>query len=528
MDGFVLFHPAKGVGAMIALLALLGSSGCDASPQAGPEIQPGFAGSFYTSDTAALRREVNGYINAATAVDGLDAWAFISPHAGYVYSGPIAGHAYRQILAMKPTRVVVVAFTHRPFRNDGTLRNKAIATTTAGAFKTPLGDLPVDLAEVGALLKEYPFITDDRALFDGEHSLEVQLPFVQVAAPGAKIVPLMFGNKSEAEVVNQLAAALAKRYSGDRRTVVVVSTDMSHYFDYQTAVGLDRGNLKTVTDLDCDSMKRTMNTPREGFCGTALVLTLMTAQKALKWPGPVVLDYRNSGDTAGDRRKVVGYGAVAFPRPGGSSKMTTNANAPGAGTGDLAHGARPHDNELTPQQKKTLLTIARQTVETLIRTGRKPDFDVTDPALTKPGAAFVTLKKDGDLRGCIGHTEPRMPLWECVREMAVAAATEDPRFDRVRTDELGAIEYEISVLFPAVPVSDVNEIVVGRDGLIIQLGSRRGLLLPQVPVEWGWNRQQFLDHTARKAGLPMDAWKNPDAKLFRFEGIIFNEHDVGK
>ena len=119
--------------------------------------------------------------------------------------------------------------------------------------------------------------------------------------------------------------------------------------------------------------------------------------------------------------------------------MTTNANAPGAGTGDLAHGARPHDNELTPQQKKTLLTIARQTVETLIRTGRKPDFDVTDPALTKPGAAFVTLKKDGDLRGCIGHTEPRMPLWECVREMAVAAATEDPRFDRVRTDELGAI-----------------------------------------------------------------------------------------
>ncbi|HOD00549.1 MAG TPA: AMMECR1 family protein, partial [Myxococcota bacterium] len=101
-------------------------------------------------------------------------------------------------------------------------------------------------------------------------------------------------------------------------------------------------------------------------------------------------------------------------------------------------------------------------------------------------------------------------------------------FVLVRTDELGAIEYEISVLFPAVPVSDVNEIVVGRDGLIIQLGSRRGLLLPQVPVEWGWNRQQFLDHTARKAGLPMDAWKNPDAKLFRFEGIIFNEHDVGK
>lgn len=513
---------------MIALLALLGCSGCDASPVAGPGIKPGYAGSFYPSDAGALRHDVTEYMNSATTVDGLDAWAFISPHAGYVYSGPTAGHVYREISRVKPSRVVVVAFTHRPYGSGGTLRNQAIATTTAGFFKTPLGDLPVDLAEVGALLKEYPFITDDRALFDGEHSLEVQLPFIQIAAPDARIVPLMFGNQSDPVIVERLASVLAKHYSGDSRTTVVISTDMSHYFDYQTAVALDGNNLKTVMDLDCDGMKRTMNTPREGFCGTALVLTLMTAQRNLRWPSPVLLDYKNSGDTAGDRRKVVGYGAVAFPRPGGSGKMgQKSANLQNnSDTGPTV--ARPHDNELTQLQKKTLLTIARQTVETLIRTGRKPDFDVKDPVLARPGAAFVTLKKNGDLRGCIGHTEPRMPLWECVREMAVAAATEDPRFDPVRTDELAGIAYEISVLFPPVPVSDINEIVIGRDGLTIQLGPRRGLLLPQVPVEWGWNRQQFLEHTARKAGLPLDAWKNPDARLFRFEGIIFNEDDVGK
>ncbi len=473
--------------------------------KAAPPIEPEFAGSFYPGSADKLRRDVRGYIDAAPLFTEQRAWAWVAPHAGYVYSGPIAGYVYRQIEKIAPKRVVVIAFSHRPWSPDGRLRNAGIATTSAPAFRTPLGDIAVDVDETAALVKDAKFITDDSALFSGEHSLEVQLPFVQVAAPGAKLVPLMFGNQEDPAVVEGLASLLAKRYAADPATVVVVSTDMSHYLQYDAAVEIDSLMLKNVVDLKADAIGPCPAAPHGGFCGSSLVQALIKAQKKLDWPKPVVLNYRNSGDTAGDRRKVVGYGAVQFPR---------------------AEGARPHDNELTVAQKRELLRIARTTVETLVSTGKVPDFQVTDPVLLAPGAAFVTLKIDGDLRGCIGQTEARMPLWECVREMAVAAATEDPRFRPVQSPELKLLDYEISVLFPAVPVKDINEIVIGRDGLTIFLRGRRGLLLPQVPVEWNWNLEEFLNHTANKAGLPWDAWKDPAAVLKRFEGIIFNESDV--
>lgn len=498
--------------------------------KAGPAIEPGVAGSFYPAAALRLRSDVTAYIDAARNEPAQNAWAFIAPHAGYVYSGPIAGFAYRQIQRISPSRVVVIAFSHRPWDSNGRLRDTGIATTTAAAFKTPLGPLAVDVDEVAALIAESKVITDDRALFAGEHSLEVQLPFIQVAAPQAKIVPLMFGNQDDPAVTNELARILALRYAGDPDTVVVVSTDMSHYLPYDDAVELDRLMLKRVLDLDATGIGPCAEARHGGFCGWALVAALISAQKALKWQKPVVLDYRNSGDTAGDRRKVVGYGAVAFPRQTTATvdKGAAVVSIP-AGTGETmiqTKQARPHDNELTMAQKQELLGIARATVEGLIADGRVPEFKVTDPVLLQPGAAFVTLKIDGDLRGCIGHTEARMPLWQCVREMAVAASTQDPRFNRVRKDELPRLEYEISVLFPPVRVHDTNEIVIGRDGLTIALHGRRGLLLPQVPVEWGWSLQEFLNHTARKAGLPPDAWKDPTAVLHRFEGIIFNEDDV--
>lgn len=501
-----------------------------AAVKAGPAIEPGVAGSFYPAGATKLRSDVTAYIDAAGSAQEQNAWAFIAPHAGYVYSGPIAGFAYRQIQRMSPSRVVVIAFSHRPWDSNGRLRNNGIATTTAASFNTPLGSLAVDVDEAAALIAESKVITDDRALFAGEHSLEVQLPFIQVAAPRSRIVPLMFGNQDDAAVTNELAGILARRYAADPDTVVVVSTDMSHYLSYADAVEIDRLMLKRVLDLDVTGVGPCAEARHGGFCGWGLVAALISAQKALNWPRPVVLDYRNSGDTAGDRRKVVGYGAVAFPRQTAAAvdKGTALDRNP-AGTGETmiqTKQARPHDNELTVAQKKELLGIARATVEGLIADGRVPDFKVTDPVLLQPGAAFVTLKIDGDLRGCIGHTEARMPLWQCVREMAVAASTQDPRFNRVRKDELPRLEYEISVLFPPVRVRDTNEIVIGRDGLTIALHGRRGLLLPQVPVEWGWNLQDFLNHTARKAGLPPDAWKDPAAVLHRFEGIIFNEDDV--
>jgi AmmeMemoRadiSam system protein A len=178
---------------------------------------------------------------------------------------------------------------------------------------------------------------------------------------------------------------------------------------------------------------------------------------------------------------------------------------------------------LNEAQRKTLLRIAREAVEASARgEARQPHVD--DPELQKPGAAFVTLKRSGDLRGCIGTTEPHEPTAVNVARMARAAAREDPRFPPVTADEVRDLTIDISLLSPAQKVVDVNSIEVGIHGLIMEQGNRRGLLLPQVPVEWGWNREQFLEHTCLKAGLPRDAWRS-GATIYAFTAEVFGEEE---
>ena len=225
-----------------------------------------------------------------------------------------------------------------------------------------------------------------------------------------------------------------------------------------------------------------------------------------------MLKYLNSGDTSGDHSRVVGYGSVALLAPAGQQ---TTANAPR--TGD--------EDPLSPDDKKMLLHIARDTVTTFVKTGKKPDFQVASPALKANGAAFVTLRKGPthELRGCIGQIIAMMPLWECVREMAVAAASQDPRFSPVRPTELGDINIEISVLTPPVRVRDVAEIQVGVHGLIMSRGFYRGLLLPQVPTELGWDRDTFLDQTCVKAGMQPGCWRDRATTIERFTAIVFSE-----
>jgi AmmeMemoRadiSam system protein A len=185
-------------------------------------------------------------------------------------------------------------------------------------------------------------------------------------------------------------------------------------------------------------------------------------------------------------------------------------------------------HSLSADQKRRLLAIARQTVEHTVREGGLPDIAENDPDLLAPGAAFVTLTEGGQLRGCIGHVEARLPLWRCVRDMAAAAATQDTRFNPVDPKELSQLDYEISVLFPMEIVENLDDIVVGRDGLMMEKGYYRGLLLPQVAVEWGWDREQFLSQTARKAGLPADAWRDSLVTIYKFQGIVFSEKELGE
>ena len=202
--------------------------------------------------------------------------------------------------------------------------------------------------------------------------------------------------------------------------------------------------------------------------------------------------------------------------------------------GNLSQGAKEvvkdREEEITyldEDDMAALLELARTTVERHVRGETVPDPKLDRPRLKAQGAAFVTLNKDGHLRGCIGHMVARMPLQQCIREMAIAACSQDRRFPPVRPEELERIEIEISVLTPMIKVPDPSIVKVGRDGLYIKQGFRTGVLLPQVPVENGWDREAFLAYTCRKAGLPLDAWKK-GAEIFRFEAQVFGEKERDK
>jgi len=240
---------------------------------------------------------------------------------------------------------------------------------------------------------------------------------------------------------------------------------------------------------------------------------LLGADKAL------ILGYSNSAEVEPNVPRVVGYGAVAFYATKGVKlvpKGRTAAKPKGVGRMALSH-----------EERVELLKLARRTLEEYLAKGRIPKYEPKSQRLKEPRAVFVTLKKEGRLRGCIGQIEAVDPLYLAVQRMAVESATRDPRFPPVEPEELEDIEIEISILTPFERVRDIREIEVGRHGLYIRKGFMSGLLLPQVPVEWGWDRDEFLREVCYKAGLPPDAWKDPDAELFKFEAEVFSEESEG-
>ncbi|MBU0519578.1 AmmeMemoRadiSam system protein A [bacterium] len=235
-----------------------------------------------------------------------------------------------------------------------------------------------------------------------------------------------------------------------------------------------------------------------------------------------VLKHANSGDTSyGDKDQVVGYLAAAFYRDkdaGETSKKATKEEKPTLSRGD----AEP----LSLEDKRTLMKIAKETVAKVVNGEEAPHFEVTSADLLENRGAFVTLHEHGQLRGCIGFIVGVKPLWETVREVAESAALKDPRFPPVSPNELDDLEYEISALSPIRPITDVSEIEVGVHGIIMRRGYHQGLLLPQVATEQGWDRETFLQHTCMKAGLPVNAWKDPDAEIQIFSAEVFDEGDI--
>ena len=475
------------------------------SPGETPKVRPpAVAGSFYPGDAKELEKTVDGFL-ANAAQTPLEAVALVAPHAGYPYAGQVAAYSYATLKGRKIDRVVLIAPSHYEAFGYASVFD-------GSAYATPLGQTPVDRAFAAKLASMSPLIklsgTGHTPAPDKlEHSVEVHLPFLQRTLGQFQLVPIVMGNQSY-EVCRALGTALAKLIQGTN-TLIVASSDLSHYHPYDDAVQIDRKTLRAIEEWDYLSMSRNFERQIWEACGGGPIIAAMIAAERLGASRAQVLKYANSGDVTGDKSRVVGYGAVAFVKGGAGSRSAREVFS------------------LSRQDRDELLRIARKSVETAVKDGR--EYEPPAPrseALTQERGAFVTLKERGGLRGCIGYVAPIKPLYLTVRDVARFAALEDTRFRPVASGELGALEYEVSVLSPMRRVLDFKEITVGQHGLLIRKGRYEGLLLPQVPVEQHWDRATFLEEVCNKANLPRRAWEDAESDLFRFTALVFGDRQA--
>jgi AmmeMemoRadiSam system protein A len=377
----------------------------------------------------------------------------------------------------------------------------------------------IDRELAAAIVNESTDAIFDSSAHEGEHSIAVQIPFVQTVLPRAKIVPIVVGS-SDAATCARFGRALAKTLKG-RRTVLVASSDLSHYPAQPDAVVVDRHTLEAVASLDPDRLGRMFartDDVRSGnlatrACGEGAIRVVMEAVRSLGAVRGTVVSYANSGDTVlGEPGRVVGYGAVVFSR-----------EEPGSDVAALTRAAPDATDALDAADRRLLLRLARETISRYLASDTVPLPRGGSPRLLRESGVFVTLKKHGELRGCIGRLQAQGTLVRLVSAMAFESAFRDPRFEPVRAGELGEIEIELSLLTPPRQVPGPADIVAGRDGVFLRVGTRSAVFLPQVAIEQRWTRDQMLDNLALKAGLPADAWRGKTAQLLTFQADIFSE-----
>jgi MEMO1 family protein len=471
--------------------------------------EPNVAGRFYPESPKELRNMILGFLSHVKGVPEkktMTIAAVVCPHAGYPYSGPVAAYSYKQLEGQPCRTVIILAPTHY-------IDFEGAATYGKGNFRTPLGTLNIDNETTEKLMALCPSLKVDRRPFEEEHSLEVQLPFLQVTQRKAEIVPIIIG-RMDYEKCRILASALSQVLVPDQMAIVA-SSDMSHFHPYDEAVKMDRLTLDFIEKNDAAGLYRALENHTCELCGGFPVLTVLLMEKELKGRTKV-LHYANSGDTTGDRKgRIVGYTSVVFYGKGKGipKKEATMVNS---------------EEFLTAGDKKTLLKMARQTLEEYLKTGKTPQFyqdaSKVPENLKSECGMFVTLRRHENLRGCIGYITGREPLYTAVAELAVSSATRDPRFPPMKYDELKDTHIEISVMSPLRKVESADEIVLGKHGVLVKKGFYQGIFLPQVATETGWDRDTFLNHLCRdKAGLPADAWKDKGTELQVFTADIFEE-----
>ena len=456
-----------------------------------------FAGKFYPEDPEQLDRQIQEFLKEAEKTNiqvppDKNLRALVMPHAGYIYSGRTAAHAARVLNGTDFSKVIVLGPDHRVgFRN--------CAVSNADSYETPLGriDLHPDAAE---LRRRFDCFRHVPASDQKEHSIEVVLPFLQAKLRDFRMVPIVMGPGD----IEQYAGAIDSIYY--HTTLLVVSTDLSHYLSYEKANKRDQQTINRILNQNDKDLADGGNRA----CGLAALQVLINLSKQHNWE-PVLLFYENSGDTAGPRRQVVGYAAIAFY---GEDAMTQS-------------------NELSEEKGQQLVQLARQSIAG--RLGVKPDAAadiesrLSDAVFQSKRGTFVTLTKNKQLRGCIGNLLPDKPLAEGVKDNALNAAFSDPRFPALSKEELDQIEIEVSLLTEPQPIAykDAADLLAKIrpqvDGIIIKKGMHSSTFLPQVWEQLP-DKESFLSHLCLKAGLPGDEWKKGDLEVLTYQVQYFEEH----
>lgn len=517
----------------VALTIALFAIGCQGRPSgaATPDATPAsrspavkgvreatVAGIFYPADEKELARRVDQLLAAAKAEPLGKLRGLVCPHAGYEYSGTTAAIGYKQLAGRTIRTVVVLAPSHYAAFQGASIPD-------VEAFRTPLGliQLSPKAAELrrNKLFDPHPRCDVERPQWwrsapmkapvtggdtphTWEHSLEVQLPFLQQMLKHFQLVPIVFGSVDPRAVADALAGQL------DDQTLVVASSDLSHYHPYDTARDLDKACVEAICKEDTAALAT------QEACGQGPVLALVHLARQKHWQAKL-LDLRNSGDATGDRSAVVGYAAIALYEPDGQAP------------------ARPQKADShTPDERKFLLGLARKTI--VAATSKSPvphlaDKDVPERLRASRGC-FVTLTERGELRGCIGHIVPQKPLYKAVVDCATSAALEDPRFSPVQTDEVDKVHIEISVLTVPEPLDfrSPDDLLArlrpNRDGVVLSIGGRSATFLPQVWEQLP-DKVEFLSHLSQKAGQPAAAWRRPQTKVMTYQVEAFQEEAPG-
>jgi hypothetical protein len=462
------------------------------------------AGTFYPDNPDEIRNQIKQFLKQTNTKFQIapenDLIAIIVPHAGWIYSGKTAVSAFKAIKDQNFDQTIFIGVDHRTGKST-------IGAWPDGCFKTPSGKITIDEKLTKMLLDNDKIIVADKTQHTREHSLEVLLPFFQYFFPDKKAAFLSCsGPLTNAFSLGSSLKSILEKLPG--KTLLIVSTDWSHYHSAKEAKELDMRAIDSVLQLNSKKLVNDCQNNRAELCGIHGVIATIEIFKNAS-ASTKLLERTDSSEASNDTSKVVGYASIVIQ----------------ASKSDLQNNTQTFYEKETNNMsfEKEALEAARKTLEKHLRNQPAINFKFNDSRFEEKRGVFVTLKKNGELRGCIGFIQGVEPLKNALPKMAVSAATKDPRFKPVTYEELDQIKIEISVLSELVKVNDISEIEIGRDGLLLQLGGNSGLLLPQVPVEWNWDLKEYLKNLCYKAGLPAGSYQHPQALLQRFSAQVFGE-----